>query len=256
MRRSAYNNSNWLTPNDFRDLVWGETAAYSAVPIGLANYQFNIIDTNAIENGLIQMIDSVFYYVPNRPVSPYKLIHTFVASPLADSVPANVNFRFSNLFQVNKSAKTLTSLVVDFGDGNGNRSVNLAGMLSVSYSSNGYKYLKFLASFNDGTSVTTYALVKVVNFILRPPIIMNGQQAQTTDETLYAQTACIREKEAFYMNSELTFQGYDESIATKGMGEVKIFYATNGTCDGVLRKPIIVLDGFDPGDTSVLSLIN
>lgn len=28
-----------------------------------------------------------------------------------------------------------------------------------------------------------------------------------------------------------------------------MFYATNGACDGVLRKLIIVVDGFDPRDT-------
>ena len=36
----------------------------------------------------------------------------------------------------------------------------------------------------------------------------------------------------------LRFQGYTESGPAEGQGEYKVFY----------RKPIIIIDGFDPGD--------
>lgn len=44
----------------------------------------------------------------------------------------------------------------------------------------------------------------------------------------------------------ISYQGYDESQAYFGEGEYEIFLDTG---DGVLDKPIIVLDGFDPGDS-------
>jgi len=45
--------------------------------------------------------------------------------------------------------------------------------------------------------------------------------------------------------ANIAYQGYDETQAYFGEGEYEIFL-DNG--DGVLDKPIIVLDGFDPGD--------
>src|SRR5690606_22193282 len=45
---------------------------------------------------------------------------------------------------------------------------------------------------------------------------------------------------------------YDESIATQGVGEYKSFYhlqsLQGGHCDPHIRKPLILLDGFDPGN--------
>ena len=44
----------------------------------------------------------------------------------------------------------------------------------------------------------------------------------------------------------IDYQGYDESQAYFGEGEYQIFL---DNVDGVLDKPIILIDGFDPGDT-------
>ena len=44
----------------------------------------------------------------------------------------------------------------------------------------------------------------------------------------------------------IPYQGYDETQAYFGEGEYEIFI---DTVDGILDKPIIVLDGFDPGDS-------
>lgn len=46
--------------------------------------------------------------------------------------------------------------------------------------------------------------------------------------------------------ANIPYQGYSETQAHIGEGEYEIFLDTNG---GVLDKPIIILDGFDPGDS-------
>ncbi|RMA58896.1 alpha/beta fold hydrolase [Ulvibacter antarcticus] len=48
------------------------------------------------------------------------------------------------------------------------------------------------------------------------------------------------------ITATISYQGYDESQAYFGQGEYEIF-ADN--VNGILDKPIIVLDGFDPGDS-------
>jgi pimeloyl-ACP methyl ester carboxylesterase len=46
--------------------------------------------------------------------------------------------------------------------------------------------------------------------------------------------------------STIPYQGYGETAAFVGQGEYEIFMDTT---DGILDKPIFLLDGFDPGDT-------
>ncbi len=48
------------------------------------------------------------------------------------------------------------------------------------------------------------------------------------------------------ITATIPYQGYDEAQAYYGQGEFEIFL---DTYNGVLNKPIIVLDGFDPGDS-------
>ena len=48
------------------------------------------------------------------------------------------------------------------------------------------------------------------------------------------------------ITATIPFQGYDEDQAILGQGEYEIFL---DLVDGVLDRPIIVLDGFDPGDS-------
>lgn len=49
--------------------------------------------------------------------------------------------------------------------------------------------------------------------------------------------------------SSIAYQGYDEDQAFFGEGEYELFL---DQVDGVLDKPIIILDGFDPGDTRTI----
>ena len=54
------------------------------------------------------------------------------------------------------------------------------------------------------------------------------------------------------ITSTIAYQGYDESQAYFGVGEYQLFL---DNIDGVLDKPIIIIDGFDPGDERDISML-
>ena len=54
------------------------------------------------------------------------------------------------------------------------------------------------------------------------------------------------------ITAAIGYQGYDESQAYFGEGEYQLFI---DTIDGVLDKPIIMIDGFDPGDERDISML-
>jgi hypothetical protein len=133
---AAYNQATWAPVDTIANRAIICKQQYNNVPVGLAFYGYNIIDTNALANNLIQMhSDSLYYDTPNRSASPYNLKTTFVASPLLDSVNAQNVLQFvfqSNLF-INKSGLTMSSLQVDFADGLGLVSVGLNTSHNVQY---------------------------------------------------------------------------------------------------------------------------
>ena len=62
------------------------------------------------------------------------------------------------------------------------------------------------------------------------------------------------ESSVLTINSTLTYQGFGEAMAHAGTAEYKIYY---DNINGVLDKPIFILDGFDPGDSrGITSLFN
>ncbi len=233
---AAYSNTSWLPP-EYISAISSQLITDSAgvkVPIGLLNYQFNLIDTNAIDNNLIQMgIDSLYYDVIPRSTSPFLQLDGIIASPLIDSIQGlTVSYFLDSRLFFNKSSLSISSIQVDFNDGNGLVSVTVGNAYTINYSAAGYKALRFVVTLSNSTIITTYAAILIT-------------QPQLEE---CSRSSCNLISPKINIESSLSFQGYDESSTSKGRGEYKIFYATNGNCDGVLRKPIVVVDGFDPGD--------
>jgi pimeloyl-ACP methyl ester carboxylesterase len=54
------------------------------------------------------------------------------------------------------------------------------------------------------------------------------------------------------ITATILYQGYGEAVAYLGQGEYEIF---PDTVDGILDKPVFLLDGFDPGDSNTIPLI-
>lgn len=245
MMGADYNANDWMPMEDLNNLILAKKSI-GQVPLGLANYAFNLIDTNALDNNLFYMVDSVLYDTPGRIMSPYQLVHNFVASPLLDSVPLSFSYYIGNEFLFELSDKTVSTIQIDFGDGVGLRTISLNTSIPVNYPSYGFKFLKFVIGFSDNSSVATYGMVKCSNYSLTIPSSNNPITVQSTGGTPGTQSGCITEQPS-WISSKIAFQGYDETTATFGLGNVKTYFA-NGSCDGIIRKPIIIIDGFDPGD--------
>jgi len=80
----------------------------------------------------------------------------------------------------------------------------------------------------------------IITFLLILLISIMQLVAQTTKNTSVVTS----------IDSYTTFQGYDETIPHLGQGEYQIFY---DNIDGVLDRPFIIVDGFDPEDFSGIS---
>ena len=165
--------------------------------------------------------------------SPYENKHLFLVSPITESsikTPANtpVNFQFGTL-GVQQATTNITTLQVIYN--NVTKTIIQNGTLtqpnfSFSFANSGLKILQFKATLNNNQQLISNATVNVT--------IQNVLAKSNTIKDIFATEA---------------FRGYDEHTDCNGncfgKGEYQVFLGKNNT---QLTKPLIILDGFDPGD--------
>ena len=194
---------------------------------------YNLKET---ENSGLKMVDNVLVPIEGKP--SFVTQKLFMAAPLAEYfVGKTVDFVFDQNLIFNNGENTIKSLIVAFGEKTQENEVTIIkdgkliqSNLKIDYTENGFKSLRFTVTLNNETQITSYS-------------------------RMYVQTAAaalcdniVRERGIF--TSTIPFQGYNAGdVPLFGKTDYTIFYHTNnGNTQKRLLKPIILVDGFDPGD--------
>ncbi|MEJ8598485.1 T9SS type A sorting domain-containing protein [Riemerella anatipestifer] len=216
----------------------------NTVQIGIINTDFDFLfyDAENESNGGLTLQNGVFQPIAGKPSAFTK--HLVMIAPQKSTVSAEggmVSFHVNLDIYFNKGKK-ITHLTANFGDGvirnlitNGLANTS---KFSVNYSSPGKKVISFNVVYEDGSTFTTYGSI-LVTF-------------PTSPLTTFAANSCTAKTAVISYISKIPYQAWTESAPKYGKMEYKIFYADNnqsGVC-GIdrVKKPFIVIDGFDPGD--------
>ncbi|MGI8950720.1 MAG: T9SS type A sorting domain-containing protein [Chitinophagaceae bacterium] len=237
---AAYDKTNFM--NYYRLDTIAKAIYYTTniIPIAVMYYNFNIMDTNAIAHNLIYRgSDSLLHDVQGRSTDPFKTKNVTVAAALATDTIAygNGNFQFkyySNLFLTNKHV-TITSITADFGSGI--QDITSGNIVTINYGAGGTKTIKFIINYSNGQLVTTYSKVFIKITIVSP-----GQQ--------FGIPIPPDEIDSIF-DTQYGFQGYDETSKVYNKGTYGIYYHRlypGGPKDTKIKKPILIIDGFDPLD--------
>jgi hypothetical protein len=128
MYNSIYNPAGIYTPDDVENIL-DTFSAWHVHPIGILYYKFNSLDTNALQDHLVDTTaNGQFVDVANRPRSPYFNNTAFLASPLIaeDEVyeKGTHTFYLDSRFFLHNSKAYIKQVRIDFGDGQGEWIVN------------------------------------------------------------------------------------------------------------------------------------
>ena len=209
----------------------------------MLDYQFHYLDTLALRDGLLQVQNGLLYDVAAPSRSPYVSRNLTLAAPLLDTLRQySATFVLPRALQLTNRARYITGFHADFNDGGpGNRWLNPGQSITITYPGSGRKVVWLIAYFSDGTAVqvrsSIYVKVSTVSYRSIPVTLANLGTVE----------------------AKVPFRGYDSSISLFGKGDVLgVLHhpATQGEYDAGqpyrLRRPVIVMDGFDPGDKSML----
>lgn len=210
-----------ISPDSIISMAKGYLAQ-NIIPIAILNVKYNEFKPYALDSNLVQFSNGKLYDVPGRNQSPYNEKRLFVSTLLKDEIyQGQVNFRIDDNFYINNTPDTISSIEIDFGDGQGFRNISQGNKkipndnIIVNYSQIGLKTLTIKITF------------------------LNGNILQSISKFTIASTLSIS-PDATFTVSGLPYNG------ASGSGTAYVLYGCGN--NNKLRKPIIVSDGFDPNN--------
>ncbi|MCF6307573.1 MAG: hypothetical protein L3J09_06435 [Flavobacteriaceae bacterium] len=256
LHRASDNQSQFISIGDLKDFkeqvyFSNNNPAIPIVEIGVINTSFNFLFYNEEneDDGGLKYINGVYTPIVGKTTVFEK--HVSLISPQKEFIIAStdgtVSFRINNTIYFNngKSIKTLTT---NFGSNGSfslvtNEVVN-TNLHNVTYASFGEKIIEFNITYTDNSTLTTFAKIRVIN--------------REASQNIPPPNGCSKTNIIPYTSTEPPYQAWDEQSAINGKLEYKIFFGDNnlsGNCDlSRVKKPFILIDGFDPGDKRRIEL--
>lgn len=244
---------NELLKPEWLDALIAEKQMNSIIPIGVLNYRFNVFDEAAMTDNLIyQTSDTLLHDVAGRPRSPYHTKEIFLASPLVQRLKlGNVVFQLPSSMVLQNHSTILSSLSVNLGGG---QVITLTpgSSATVQLQQSGTITITLTATFSNGLQKVIY-----VNIVVEG----NGSSAGTSSSSSLSSTsttssistgsrgepiAPCNSGNIEIIDADIPFADYISGVSKAGRIEAGYYYAN--CADPIIKKPVIVLDGFDPGD--------
>ena len=231
----ASNQTKFVSNDVFRSLYVPASQA-NVVDIGILNSQYQFLNYDSINPSLggLTLSNNLFYQISGKP--PFLSSSVVMVAPLKENiVGTSFIYNFKSGLWLTNGTKTIKTLSADLGDGVV-RNVIVNGAIAISsatvtYSSSGYKYLKFTITFSDNSTHVTYGKIYAK--------VIAGVKTNYVGQI----------SEDFPLTASISFQGYDETVATPAQIQYRVFYRTNNNnTQKILTKPVIISDGFDPND--------
>ena len=218
--------------NSLEDIENGINLNTATIPIGILHTEYEVIKPEAIENGEVYADSNKNLRRLHSDTSIFNKNELSIIAPLkAKHKGLQTTFNISSDHIFNSTDKEISSIKINFDDGQGFTHVPLNTNMTINYSSQGAKTLNSILTFNDGStrmssSTITISYSKEDINQLPNRAVMTLPPNESTNS----------------IAPNLTPYGVANDI---GQAEYEIFLSP----DGDLDKPIILIDGFDPGDT-------
>ncbi len=198
-----------------------------AIPLVMMCERYNHFKTTIFDNNLIRYINNQLYDVGKRIESPYTEDTVFVVTPVVNTSTTNsVSFVLTS-DRIVQNVGNFQSISIDFGTGNGFQTIIVGQPFTVSLAS-GMNRPIMQIQCNDGRILKCRFEINV------EPTVFSPRSGGLDD--IYRRENSLTQ----------TFTAFHPQASKVSTAEVTTFYACS---DNVLRKPLIILDGFNTGSS-------
>jgi hypothetical protein len=196
------------------------------VTIGLIHANFETLNDNQLANESITLENNSVKRLSQEYIFNKESI-TIISPLTVIKKGLETHFVLKSSFFYNDHETAIASIHVNFDNDSGFQEIVFDEPVLINYSTAGTKNLTFIITLANGDTLERHATLNVM---------YNRNDRQTLFNS--AITDLISSVTADLSN-------YTGAENFSGLGEYEIFLGA----DGVLNKPIILVDGFDPGDT-------
>ena len=209
------------------------------IPLIALNYQFGSIDTMAYTDGRMRIENNEL--IDAGGASPYLERHVCFAGLGAEAVAVGEQYTVDSkddFILTNVTSEIITGFTIQNITAGTQFYLSKGQAATLSFSQEGINFLKIIVH-TIANSYTIYQQLPVVGLAIQPMARMANNIGEDAIHRL--------------LYSDIAFKGYDENIATTSIADFHIYYRYQSTTNPVvteqkLKKPIILIDGFDPGD--------
>jgi hypothetical protein len=220
------------------------------VDIGIINTKINYIDYGTATTPSLTTLNGLLYNV--NSINPFLEKQVTVIATLKNKITAGtITFRLLPSFVLQLTGLPIKNLVANFGTGTNynlvSNSVVSTTNPTVIYTTSGKKEFTFTVTFSNNSTETLKASMDITIPNSSPLVMAMASPTSFPLEEDFVSTAGITTATA----GNVAFQGYNETTATKGTLEYRTYYnlvTNNGSAQSKIKKEIIILDGYDPGD--------
>ncbi|HTO35713.1 MAG TPA: T9SS type A sorting domain-containing protein [Flavobacterium sp.] len=205
------------------------------IPLAVLISDVEQIKDGVFEQNQIQQTASGQYFLNAEISEPFDKTEIRLMAPLLGrSKTQDITFLLENINIFNTTNKNAVGFYIDTHQGNGFEQIVPEVPFLSHFNTAGNHLLDFKIIFEDGSFVINTSEI----------YLMPGSS------TLQRSGNAVQEIET--IQATIPFQGYGETTPIFGTAEYEIFL---DNVNGVLDKPIFLVDGFDPGDTRNTTLI-
>lgn len=214
-------------------------ANQNQVPLAVLITDFEKINPTALENGdLFLGTNNQLQLKPNVQNTFTKHSVNLISS-LQSKIKSNqVNFILKDELIFNTTNRTIHSIAMQTNGEETWKTISRNSSFRVNFESAGKQTVFCKIQFTNGESI-------IESFVIN----IDGQSnavANRNSGNNYQPNAIVS------ITATIPYQGFGEAAAYLGQGEYEIF---PDTVDGILDKPVFLIDGFDPGDSNTIPLI-
>lgn len=223
------NNASTLRHPTVHDSLCYVSRSRNRITLSGLLFKYNSFDPTALANGKIQIINGQYrdVYLNSVWQNPYEELTTMAISPSIISYSrTNVSVLLpSNLFLSNMSQQ-IQNIQFDADDGLGYRNLNLDISLNLNYTDTGWRHWVFKVILGDGRQLFSHTKVHFCN--------SNNIGSRSGNS---ARGTVIGLQQPIFSTEQFNGQ----------FGAADIIVSFRNANDPVIRRPLIVAEGFDPG---------
>ena len=212
------------------------------IPLSVLICDFEKINSASFEKGdLILNSNQQFELKANSSAVFDKHSINLIGPLTSKSKSRTVNFVLNDDLTFNTTNRSIVSISFMDASSNSYKTITQNIPFSITFQENGKQTVWCKIVLNDGVTITESFTIDI-----------NANASMNKSSNVNLQPDAITS-----ITASIPYQGFGESSPFFGVGEYDIFL---DTVDGVLDKPIFLVDGFDPGDSrniqALYSLLN